>query len=184
MILFFLACSGSGSTDSAIGLDTQNVQGDGLDEVDPADLPTVDGACREPELVILESVVDGDTAWFTTNRGSEIVRFIGIDTPERGWEDEPSDCFAEEATARTMELLDGGRAWITFDQECEDHYDRTLGYIHIGLGAQNFIQRDLLRGGFATIFEVSPNMGFASEFSMDEGQASAAGLGLWTACSD
>ena len=161
---------------------TPTTQDDGLDLLEPSDIPQGMNPCREPELVELDYVVDGDTARFKTSRGSELVRFIGIDTAERGWDEEPDECFAIEATERVQELLAGGRAWLSFDEECEDHYDRTLGYLHVGVGSQDFVQRDLVRGGYATFFEVSPNTSFSSVFSEDESMASAAGSGLWGAC--
>ena len=103
------ACTGSEPFDT--GVDTETVDpGDGLDRIAPENLPQAKSPCREPELSSLESVVDGDTAWFTTSRGSELVRFIGIDTPEKGYDDDPSECFAEEALQRAEDLLSGGRA--------------------------------------------------------------------------
>ena len=181
LVLLLWSCSGTEALDT--GKETGLLpQGDGLDELAPELLPQGESACREPELVELESVVDGDTAWFTSGSGSELVRFIGIDTPERGWDDEPSECYAEEATARVEELLVGGRAWLSFDAECEDHYERTLAYVHVGLGDQSFVQRALLQGGYATVFSVEPNTTFASSFTTDESQAQGGSMGLWGSC--
>jgi micrococcal nuclease len=181
MILMMWACWGGTPQDSATDT-APTEQGDGLDELSASDIPQGTSPCREPELAALESVVDGDTAWFTTGRGSELVRFIGIDTPEVGWDGDPSECFADESTVRVEEVLSGGRAWLSFDAECQDHYDRTLAYIHIGLGEQGFVQRSLLQGGFATAFEVEPNTSFASDFTSDESQAESADIGLWGSC--
>ena len=181
MIWLLWACTGSPPIDSAAPA-VEEDSGDGLELLDPDTLPQGSEPCRAPELATLESVVDGDTAWFTTSTGSELVRFIGIDTPERGWDGEPSECYADEATERVRDLLSSGRAWLTFDAECEDHYDRTLSFLHVGTGEQYFVQRALLQGGFATFFEVSPNTSFSSEFAADEAQASAGSVGLWGAC--
>ena len=181
MILLLLACSGGASLDSAA--DTAPViEDDGLGELSASDIPQGDQPCREPELASVESVVDGDTAWFTTSRGSELVRFIGIDTPETSWEDDPGECYAEEATAKAKELLAGGRAWLSYDEECEDHYDRSLAYLHIGIDPQDFVQRALLQGGFATSLEIEPNTSFASTFADDESQAQSSGIGMWSSC--
>ena len=183
MWLLLWGCTGAEPVDTAE--DSGEVElGDGLDRIDPDRLPQATTPCREPELATLESVVDGDTAWFTTSRGSELVRFIGIDTPEKGYDGEPSECYAEEAKDRAEDLLSGGRAWLTFDQECADHYDRALSYVHVGLGEQYFVQRAMLQGGFATAFAVSPNTTFESDFSEDESLANAGGVGLWGACAN
>ena len=183
MWLLFWACTASETVDTAADSGTLDT-GDGLDLIAPEGLPQAKMPCREPELSTLESVVDGDTAWFTTSRGSELVRFIGIDTPEKGYDGEPSECFAQEAHDRAIDLLSGGRAWLTFDEECADHYDRTLSYVHVGLGEQYFVQRAMLQGGFATAFSVSPNTTFESDFSEDEYLANAGGVGLWGACAN
>ena len=95
-----------------------------------------------------------------------------------------AECFAQEAHDRAVDLLSGGRAWLTFDEECADHYDRTLSYVHVGLGEQYFVQRAMLQGGFATAFAVSPNTTFESDFSEDESLAGAGGVGLWGACAN
>jgi micrococcal nuclease len=181
MILLLWACSGEPSLDSAT--DTGSIeQGDGLDEYEASDFLQGNNPCREPELATLESVVDGDTAWFTTTQGSELVRFTGINTPEMSWEDDPGDCYAEEATEKTQELLAGGRAWLTYDEECEDHYDRSLAYLHIGVGEQGFVQRVLLQGGFASTMAIEPNTSFASSFALDESQAQSGDMGMWGSC--
>ena len=90
--------------------------------------------------------------------------------------------FRRKALQRAEDLLSGGRAWLTFDAECADHYDRTLSYVHVGLGEQYFVQRAMLQGGFATAFPVTPNTTFESDFSEDESLANAGGVGLWGAC--
>jgi len=180
MIFLLWACSGATPLDSASDSATVD-PGDGLDLLVASEIPQGEEPCREPELATLESVVDGDTAWFTTTSGSELVRFIGIDTPEVSWDSDPGECYGEEASAQARELLSGGRAWLSFDAECHDHYDRLLSYIHVGLEEKDFLQRSLLQDGFATAFAVEPNTYFRTIFSQDESLAEDAVIGLWEA---
>ncbi|MCK6502007.1 thermonuclease family protein [Myxococcota bacterium] len=171
------------------GLDGGTADGGGtgvacdLDQVDPADLPSVAGACREPELVTVVFHADGDTFVVDSSRGSETIRFIGVDTPETGYGSTDEECFGPEASEFTKAAFPlGSCLWLTFDQECVDPYDRTLAYLHTGTGEQDFFQRRLLHGGYASVLIYSPNDAFEDTFRDDEAAAQAAGAGLWGEC--
>jgi micrococcal nuclease len=147
---------------------------------DPGDLPEGASPCRDPMLVELNYIIDGDTARVLTHTGqSHSVRFIGIDTPEMGYDGEPDECYAAEATDFTEGLLQADRFWLTFDAECYDDYDRLLAYAHVRDG---FVQIMILEGGYATTLEVAPNTSFASEFIQAQNVAQAADAGLWSVC--
>jgi endonuclease YncB( thermonuclease family) len=179
MLLLLLACFSSGLDDTAA--DT----GPGVDPitlVDPSALPAGDAPCREPELVRLEWVVDGDTIHIESTRGDEDIRFIGIDTAEVDHDGGSGECGSREATDLVEAMLVGGKVWLTFDAECKDDYDRTLAFLHVDAGEQGFLQRRLLRSGWATTFTVQPNDSLAGTFSTDEEAARQAGSGGWDQC--
>ena len=46
-----------------------------------------------------------------------------------------------------------------------------------------FVNMEIIRQGYATPLTIEPNSTFARDFANAAGQAEAAGLGLWTACS-
>ncbi|MCB9780429.1 MAG: thermonuclease family protein [Alphaproteobacteria bacterium] len=171
--------STDGGTDGATTGSTCRLTG-----IDPASLPQVDGACREPELVTVTFVADGDTIIADTSQGEEKIRFIGVDTPEMGYGDDPQECWGPEAKAVTEELLAdaGDCVWLTFDRGCLDPYDRTLAYLHVGVGDEGFVERRLLRGGHATVLIYDPNDAYETEFEADEAEAHAEGVGLWETC--
>ena len=103
---------------------------------------------------------------------------------EMGYGDEPQECWGPEATAATEQMLtDAGMCvWLTFDRDCTDYYDRTLAYLHVGLGDEGFVERRLLRAGHASVLIYDPNDAYESEFEADESQAKRDDLGLWGEC--
>jgi len=127
-------------------------------------------------------VTDGDTIRVKTGRGVERVRLIGIDTPEVDHSGPDDDCFGEESKAFLSAMIEDKRVWLTFDAECEDHYDRTLAYVHRGLETNDFVQRLLLRGGWATTYAVSPNTSLRDIFEADQDVAREGSEGLWGEC--
>ena len=182
-VLVLLACGGESDTavdtDSGSPVDTVPIEDPDFDL-----LPAGDAPCRAPQRVYVDWVVDGDTLYATPAESDvqEKVRLIGIDTPELGWEDEPDDCFGPEATARLDELVTRRVAWFTFDSECEDHFGRTLAYVHLGVEPTDFVNRVLVQEGYATAYPVAPNVTFEAELAGDETEASRSGAGLWSAC--
>lgn len=153
-------------------------------DLDPATLPSVEGACSAPQLAIVTYVSDGDTVDGVLLDGTRItVRMIGVDTPEieHGDGGPPAECYGNQATSLS-ELLRGRYVWLTFDQGCLDPFERTLAYVWVGSGPGDLWQRQLLRRGYARTLSIAPNTAMASTFEEDRASAEAADLGLWSAC--
>ncbi len=141
--------------------------------------------CRAPIRGRVYRVVDGDTFHFTAADGTldATVRMIGVDTPEIAHASPPSpaECYGDEARAFTMQLLDH-QVWLTFDNDCYDDFDRLLAYVHVGAGAGDFFERQLLRRGFARVLTIGSNRQYAPIFRDDESAAMSANAGMWAAC--
>ena len=189
--LMLLACLDTvdGVTDPDDGGTADGGAGDGgalpcdLTGLDPDTLPRVDGACREPELVVVTYVADGDTFVVDGSRGEETVRFIGVNTPETGYGTTEEECYGPEASDFTHAAFpEGTCVWLTFDRDCIDPYDRTLAYVHLGAGEADFFERRLLQGGYAEVMIYDPNDAFEDTFYADQDAARDAGLGLWGDC--
>lgn len=141
----------------------------------PVDLPTATappGAMPLPTPVNLQpaklaEVVDGDTVALTNGRE---VRYIGINTPERG---QP---FYDEASAANRQLVEGRELQLELDVETFDQYGRTLGYLWTGGVMVNL---EIVRRGFANAFTVPPNVRYEKLFQQAEQEARQAGRGLW-----
>ena len=204
MLLLSLACTGSltdffGGDGSETTTDTGSIADTGDTETeDPdaqaeddarvramTDLPEGDYPCQAPILVRIPYITDGDTVYVWPEDDSEgfKVRMIGIDTPEIAHEDgEVADCYGDEATAFTASQIQDQLAWLTFDAECLDYYDRVLAYIIRDEGEEGFFNRVLARQGYATQLTVQPNSSFADDFADDVAAAKEDNLGLWGAC--
>lgn len=127
----------------------------------------------------VERVVDGDTIEVDLDGTEEDVRYIGIDTPETVKPDTPVQCFGPEASERNHELVEGRRVRLVFDRERRDVYGRLLAYVYVG---DEFINGELIAGGYARTLEIEPNTARAPQLERLQEQASAAGRGLWGAC--
>ena len=120
-------------------------------------------------------VVDGDTIVVSLDGTEERVRYIGIDTPET----ERLECYADQATQRNAELVEGTTVGLEFDRELRDRFGRLLAYVEVR-GIQ--INEALVRDGFARTLTIEPNTARAEELAGLEVDAGRAGRGLWGAC--
>ncbi len=114
-------------------------------------------------------VIDGDTIVTTTG---EHIRYIGIDTPERG---EP---FFREARKINRYLLQGGGVGIVeCGKEKKDRYGRTLAWVYAG---GRLVNGELLSRGLARPLFIPP-CGLEKRALMERlvWQARSAARGIW-----
>jgi micrococcal nuclease len=73
---------------------------------------------------------------------------------------------------------------IERDVVARDDYGRLLGYVHRDSEhGGEFVNLEILRGGFAVPLTIEPNSTYRAEFVEATRRAQALGLGLWSACS-
>jgi micrococcal nuclease len=126
-------------------------------------------------------VVDGDTVHVRIGDRAETVRYIGMDTPETVKPNTPVQCFGKAASAANRRLVDGQRVWLRLDAEPRDRYGRLLAYVYRRRDGV-FVNAALVRGGFAMILTIPPNVSHAAELRALERGARALRRGLWGAC--
>lgn len=127
-------------------------------------------------------VLDGDTLDVDLGGSVERVRLLGIDTPESVKPDTPVECFAKEASSRLRALLPEGTAVrLARDAEERDRFGRLLAYVY-RLPDGVFVNLDLVRGGYARVLTVRPNVAHAPELERASRDARRSGRGLWGAC--
>jgi micrococcal nuclease len=115
-----------------------------------------------PSEAVVVEVVDGDTVRVRLGDGrEEPVRYIGIDTPERG---EP--CF-QEATDANARLVEGRRVRLERDVSERDRYDRLLAYVH-RVEDDLFVNEALVREGWAEAREYRPDTARAGRLEAAE----------------
>src|SRR6266542_7155883 len=130
-------------------------------------------------LVPVTKVTDGDTIHVTFLGLDEGVRLIGIDTPEVPWYGGKGECFGVEAGLFARGRLSGRSVRLSFDTDRRDRYGRLLAYVYLN---QELFNLTLVRLGYARADPVPPDTRLAAQFSRAEGEARAAGRGLWSAC--
>jgi micrococcal nuclease len=135
-----------------------------------------DGSTRVRE------VVDGDTIEVVVDGRVEKVRLLGIDTPETKDPRKPVQCFGEEASRRTGELLPPGtEVRLVGDVEERDRYDRVLAYVYRASDSL-FVNLELARGGYADVLTYPPNVAHTTELTTAVAEARREQRGLWRAC--
>jgi micrococcal nuclease len=115
-------------------------------------------------------VIDGDTIEVSIGGAEYSVRYIGIDSPERG-----EACY-EEATTANASLVAGRSITLERDVSETDIYDRLLRYVYVG---DEFVNAELVRQGYAVAADYPPDTAYSSLFHQLEDEARAAGRGCW-----
>jgi micrococcal nuclease len=123
-------------------------------------------------------VIDGDTIIVAARARRTRVRLLGLDAPEAT---RRRECFGDRATAGLRRLLPAGTAiLLAVDRHRADPYGRALGYVWRADGM--FINRAVLRRGYATTLFLPPAGPYRGEFAAAEALARAARAGRWRAC--
>lgn len=117
------------------------------------------------------NIVDGDTIDIEINGQEYRVRYIGIDTPERGTE------FYNEATLANSNLVAGRQVVLEKDVSETDQFGRLLRYVYLADGT--FVNAWLVRNGLAQASTYPPDVAHAEEFQQLQQQAREEGAGLW-----
>jgi len=138
--------------------------------------PEIRGEQADPSAddslgVLVTKVIDGDTIAI---EGGEVVRYIGIDTPEG-----TKECFAKESTEKNKELVEGKTVRLEKDVSERDRYQRLLRYIWAG---QVFVNDYLVREGYATAISYPPDVNYQELFRDAEREARENNRGLWSVC--
>lgn len=124
------------------------------------------------QTALVEDVIDGDTIDVIINGQSYRVRYIGVDTPERG------EDFYGEATQANRQMVSGQEIILVKDVSETDQYGRLLRYIYLPDGT--FVNAELLRQGVAQIVTYPPDVAMQDTFQDIQADARGNGRGLWS----
>jgi micrococcal nuclease len=119
------------------------------------------------EKALVTTVIDGDTVELADGRH---VRYLGIDAPEAG------EYYAENATEKNRELVEGKIVELLKGKEDKDRYGRLLRYVYVD-GV--FVNAELISGGFAKVYMFDPDDRRSKYLVEREDFAILRGLGLW-----
>ena len=119
------------------------------------------------EQALVASVIDGDTVELVDGRR---VRYLGIDTPEVG------EYYADEATARNRDLVEGKTIELQRGSRERDEYGRLLRYVYVD-GV--FVNAELVAEGYATAYIFDPDDRYSQILVQLEQYARMREVGLW-----
>jgi micrococcal nuclease len=120
-------------------------------------------------LCVVARVSDGDTFYCRDGRK---VRLIGVDAPELAQGDP-----GRQARAALARLLPEGRAVrLEEDAAPRDRYGRTLAHVW---SDGRLVNEALVRGGWAVLYTVPPNVKYADRLERAQKAARAGRAGLW-----
>ena len=124
-------------------------------------------------------VIDGDTLIAKIGNKTELVRFLGINTPEVENRYRHQECFGPEASAETKKLLTGKKVYLLPDPEAPNRgkYNRLLRYVFLPNG--EFVNAVLVRDGYAFSYIYQP-IEFENYFRSLEKKAREDKIGLWS----
>ena len=130
---------------------------------------TTDPTVYQPAEVT--HIVDGDTIDVEIEGRTYRLRYIGMDTPERG---RP---FYSEATEANRQMVANQTVYLEKDVSETDRYDRLLRYVYLEDGTM--VNAELVRQGFAQVATFPPDVKYQEMFLQLQREARDAGRGLW-----
>lgn len=116
-------------------------------------------------------IVDGDTIEVQADDQRARLRYIGMDTPERGAP------FFSQATEANRRLVQGQLLVLERDVSNLDRYARLLRYVYRQDGL--FVNAELVRQGWARAANYPPDERYRTRFAELEQEARAAKRGIW-----
>jgi len=128
---------------------------------------------EKEEVFRVENVIDGDTIKL---ENGDVVRYIGIDTPETKHPSKPQECFGQEASKKNEELVEGKEVRLVKDVSETDRYNRLLRYVYV---EDVFVNDYLVREGFANASSYPPDVKYQDQFTEAEQKARENERGLW-----
>jgi micrococcal nuclease len=118
-------------------------------------------------------VIDGDTIKI---EGDQVVRYIGIDSPETVHPSKPVQCYGKEASSKNRELIEGKEVMLEKDVSETDKYGRLLRYVWLG---DMLVNEYLVREGYAKSSSYPPDIKYQDKFNEAEKLAREEEKGLW-----
>ncbi len=138
------------------------------------------------------TVVDGDTLRLRIGQDRELLRLIGVDTPESRM-NKRAEKQAERSFTDTNTIIQlgeraksavsgmapvGTRITVEFDVERRDHYGRLLGYVYLPDGSM--LNEKILSMGYGKLLTVQPNIRHSDRLRAALTEGRTARRGLWS----
>lgn len=132
---------------------------------------------------LVKRVIDGDTIEL---ENKQIVRYIGVDSPELHHPKKPVECFASSAAEFNRQLVEGKTVLLEKDVSETDKYKRLLRYVYLTEEASSsgkiFVNKKLVEEGYAYAATFPPDVKYAEIFRQAQEEAMKNKRGLWKSC--
>ena len=124
-------------------------------------------------------VTDGDTIHIEMGGKDEVVRLLGINTPETVDPRRPVQCSGKEASNRMKDIAQGKIVRLEYDdsQDLRDAYNRVLAYVYLEDG--QMLNRKMVAEGYAYEYTYLTPYKYQKEFRQLQQLAQSSGRGLW-----
>jgi micrococcal nuclease len=124
----------------------------------------------QPVESIVKHVINGNTIELDTG---EKVQYIGVVVPDPAKSDER---LGKESLEFNKNLVEGKKVRLEYDDKVKDK-EHFLAYVY----QENvFVNAEIIKQGYGSVFIVSPNIKYALEFIKLEGEARQAKRGVWS----
>ena len=129
-------------------------------------------AAPSGQAAFVQSVVDGDTIRVMIEGVEFTVRYILVNTPERG------ELFYREATSANEAIVSSKNVILVKDVSETDRFGRLLRYVYLEDGT--FVNREMVRQGWAQVSTFPPDVSKEPELRAAQRQAMVADAGIWS----
>ena len=132
-------------------------------------------AGKQPDIYVsVTAIHDGDTVSVLLDKRQEKIRLIGIDAPEIGQEP-----WGENSKKYLENILNASELKVRIESDVEkrDTYGRMLAYLWTTKG--EMVNVLMLRGGYAMLYTLPPNVKHVSELTKAQKAAREARIGIW-----
>jgi endonuclease YncB( thermonuclease family) len=126
------------------------------------------------DTIVVEHVIDGDTVVI---EGGGKLRLLGINAPEKEFDQRPAQPYALEALLLLRQLTEGKTVRLVKGQVDKDKYGRLLGYLELLDGTD--VQRALLEKGYSFAVAFPPDIDRLDRYQLAEAKARQQKLGVW-----
>jgi endonuclease YncB( thermonuclease family) len=137
----------------------------------------------ETEQARVVRIVDGDTIVVDRGRGSEKLRYIGMDTPETVDPNSPVEWMGPQASKANAALVAGKTVTLEKDVSEVDRYRRLLRDVWVRDPGRPsgwlFVNLELVERGYAQVTTFPPDVRYVDVLLAAQRRARDAGLGLW-----
>ncbi len=123
---------------------------------------------------VVRKIIDGNTVQLESG---EIVRYIGVATPELNRKEGGAEFYARQAVGYNKRLVFMKKVRLEFDTKKKDEKGHLLAYVFV---KKTFVNADLIRNGYARADVSRPNVKYRDTLLEAQKRAKADDKGIWS----